>query len=1526
MIKGALVFLFLFWGIGGGGTVAKGSQDGRQIDLQPGDHICYIGNGMADRMQHHAWLETYIHAAHPEHDLTMRNLAFAGDEVDFRPRSENFGEPDQWLSKCKADVVFCFFGYNEALRGEEELPEFEADLSAMIDRMLAKKYNGKSAPRIVVFSPIAHENLRSPHLPDGQKNNKNLLAYTHAMKRVCQDKHESVVFVDLFSLSTEIYRDAKSPLTMNGIHLLDAGNRLIARSVMKSLVPNFRLPAIGDKETTRLCNSVLDKNYYWFSRYRVVDGYNVYGGRSKLNWHGQSNFDVMLREMEMFDVMTANRDKRVWAIARGGDLQVLDDNLPAKVEVKTNQPGKLPGGEYLYQGGKEAISKMRIAKGMKVNLFASEEMFPELANPVQMAVDTDSRLFVSVWPSYPHWHPAEPREDKILCLPDEDGDGVADKCVVFADQLNSITGFEFWGGGMLVASPPEIWFLKDTDGDDKADVKIRMLQGLSSADTHHSANAMVIGPDGGLYWSRGVFNVTSMETPTKTFRSTTSGVYRFDPRTFEIDFHFPIGPNPHGDVFDKWGYQFATDGTGGAGSYINIGKGIGNKTWYEERVRPVPATGILSSSHFPEANEGNFLICNAIGFLGVLQHEVKYNGADITAKEIEPILVSSDPNFRPTDLEVGGDGALYVSDWCNALIGHMQHNMRDPNRDHTHGRIYRVTSEGRPLLKPVRLKGKPIETVLDAFFAKENGTRYRARLELSGRETAEVTRQVAAWANGLDATDELQAQALLECLWVFEEHRIANLELLQKVFTAREPRVRAAAIRTLGHWGSKVESWQPTLTAAARDESALVRAEAVKAAVAFPVRLAAEVVFEVANRPTDPELKTVLRYAREQLEIDAILRNAVSSGEKLSPAAREYALQNISVNVLLKMENSEEFLRTILSRSDVREKNLEIAARGLAKSVETTLVDILLQFIQATDRGEIASNVEGLGQVLLKQSTSDLASVRDSLVLQARLSQSATIRQIGYAALVVADGALGELLVHASESKSSFRDLIGSIGLIPSSEIRKSLFVDIRPLQFGLPHDLSIENGAVEFERSGVREVAIEAVQQIPGFHQEKFDDWSSLIISGDQRDRAIQAIRSLPSTDWPIEKIEPLAESLAIYIADTPTNLRTAKNALDAMLLTEQLASRLPEEHGREFLARIADLRVNVIQIGTVPERMIYDKERLVIQAGKPVEFVFSNTDAMPHNFVITMPGAMEEVGLLAESTSMEVDAMNRHYVPKSDKILLSSKLLQPKESQALSFNAPSEHGIYPYVCTYPGHWRRMYGALYVVDDLKAYLADPEGYLVKHPLKMRDELLKFMDRNTPWKYDDLIGPVGRIAPSQEMKQGQEDMKQGGMKMDPMSTHGRSFDVAKNVFKVANCISCHQMNGEGREYGPDLTQLEHKRLEPGTILRSILEPDHEIDDKYQTEKFLLQSGQTIVGLVVAETDEMIKVIIDPLVNPEPTTIDKEEIEARNKATVSSMPKELLNRLTEEEILDLIAYVHTKGSGDHAIFKDGHKHK
>lgn len=1031
--------------------------------LDRGDHVVYIGNTLADRMQHDAWLETYLHALLPQHELTFRNLGFSADEINLRQRADNFGDADNWLTKCGADVVFCFFGYGEAFQGEAGLSRFSEDLAAMIDRMRSQKYNGKTAPKLVVFSPLAHEDLHSANLPDGKTHNEDLLLYTDAMREVCESKQ--VPFVDLFHMSQKLYAEADEPLTINGVHLLDRGNRALARAVLTSPDTPFAglvqqsLPS--DAEIAELREVVLDKNLNWFSRYRVVDEYNVFGGRSKLAWFGQSNADVMMREMEILDVKTANRDRVIWAVANGSDPQVQDDNLPAELKVRPNKEGPLPGGAFEYLGGEEAISKMTVQDGMEVNLFASEEEFPRLINPVQMAVDTDGRLWASVWPSYPHWNPVEPRRDAIVILPDEDHDGHADELIVFADGLNSVTSFEFWNGGVLVAALPELWFLKDTDGDNRADLKIRMLQGLSSADTHHSANAMLLGPDGWLYWSRGIFNVAAFETPTTTHRTGSSGVHRFNPRTFEIEFHYPIGPNPHGDVFDRWGFQFANDGTSGTGGYVSIGKGQrpGDRQWFKKEWRPVAATGILSSSHFPDANQNNFLICNTIGFLGVLQYEVQTNGAEITADRVADLLQSTDPNFRPSDIEVGGDGAIYVADWQNTLIGHMQHNMRDPNRDREHGRVYRITAKGHEPLTPVKMSGKPIAEVLQNFFSKENSVRYRTRIELSSRETDDVMRELGEFTANLSPqradVDRDEAQALLESLWVCEEHRVPNISLIQKTFQADEPRVRAAAIRTLGHWAkhkrggevltNHLPGWESILLAAAKDDSALVRAEAAKAAVEFDGLSPAEIIFEVATRPTDPELDDVLNFARGQIDLDPMIEDAIRNKKPLSPAAELYALSNAPPELLLQMNRSTAVYEALLARQSIPAKYRREALEALATANSRPLFEQLVVSLRNAEQHGQAS-LHDLAQ-LLTVIPGDTEANRTLLQQLVDETQSTDVHVSAYSAWLTS-GDVDAVWKHALDAPGHRQAILASVTNIHHEQTLAKLYPLVRELMF----------------------------------------------------------------------------------------------------------------------------------------------------------------------------------------------------------------------------------------------------------------------------------------------------------------------------------------------------------------------------------------------------------------------------------------------------------------------------------------------
>ena len=234
-------------------------------------------------------------------------------------------------------------------------------------------------------------------------------------------------------------------------------------------------------------------------------------------------------------------------------------------------------------------------------------------------------IWTAAWQTYPKWEPLREMGDRILILPDDDGDGV-DRAITFAYAHNPI-GFEFWNGGVIVVSQPELLFFRDTDGDDVADERIVLMQGIGSADTHHAANNLIHGPDGAIYWQSGIFLQNAFEHPWGPALSTiASGMYRFDPRRYAISFHAENRPNSHGIAFDDWGYHYATDGTSGRTYQVRPEENSFKMyELFKKEVRPVAANAIISSDNFPESMQGNIIVCNTIGYLGLKQYALERN-------------------------------------------------------------------------------------------------------------------------------------------------------------------------------------------------------------------------------------------------------------------------------------------------------------------------------------------------------------------------------------------------------------------------------------------------------------------------------------------------------------------------------------------------------------------------------------------------------------------------------------------------------------------------------------------------------------------------------------------------------------------------------------------------------------------------------------------------------------------------------------------------------------------------------------
>jgi glucose/arabinose dehydrogenase len=847
-----------------------GASSGRLV-IQSGDHVCLIGNTLAERMQYFNHFETLLHSRFPQYNLVVRNLGWSADELTLRPRSLDFKDHGHTLSDHKADVIIAFFGFNESFAGPAGLSKFEEDLTNFIVETLNAKYNGKSAPRLALVSPIAHEDLGRRTLPSGAENNKNIQLYTAVMAKVAE-KH-GVPFVDLFTPAKAMMDGVSHKLTINGIHLSDEGDRQLAPVLDEALFGPHPDQAGASADREKLRSEIAEKNLQFFYDHRAVNGYYIYGGRKEP--FGVVNFPHEFRKLRK---MIANRDQRVWKVAQG-------ESVPE--EIDDSNTGSLPVTPTNFQGNtaimppEEAIKKFTLPPGYEVHLFASEVEFPALANPAQLAFDARGRLWVSVMPTYPMYLPGTPVDDKLLILEDVDGDGKADRCTVFADRLHVPTGFELGDGGVYLAQQPNLMFLADRDGDDHADVRQLILHGFDSADSHHAISAFTWDPGGALYMLEGTFHHTSVETPYGPVRNAHGGIYRYEPKTekFETFVHYNFA-NPWGHVFDRWGQNFVADASGGANYYGTAFSGKAPqftgqedfgpffyryrrelKQFITKRVRPTSGCEIVTSRHFPDEAQGWFLLNNCIGEQAVLRHELREDGSGYVGTEImPPLFKSTDGNFRPVHLQLGLDGALYVIDWHNPLVGHMQHSIRDPNRDHTHGRIWRVTYKERPLVPIPKIAGASIPELLELLKAYEDRTRYHVRLELRLHDTDAVVGALASWIDQLDTSDPDYEHHLLEALWVHQHHDAVNETLLRRVLRSPDYRARAAATRVLGYWRDRVGDPIGLLNEQAADDHPRVALEAVRAASFFTQKEAADAALSaLAKHGNDQYIQYTLR-------------------------------------------------------------------------------------------------------------------------------------------------------------------------------------------------------------------------------------------------------------------------------------------------------------------------------------------------------------------------------------------------------------------------------------------------------------------------------------------------------------------------------------------------------------------------------------------------------------------------------------------------------------------------------------------
>ncbi|MBP9222647.1 MAG: HEAT repeat domain-containing protein [Verrucomicrobiales bacterium] len=513
-------------------------------------------------------------------------------------------------------------------------------------------------------------------------------------------------------------------------------------------------------------------------------------------------------------------------------------------------------------GVEAQLKAFRLIEGAKINLFASE---PAVTSPTNMNWDQQGRLWVVSSPLYPHIQPGQNEEDKLVILEDTDGDGVADKHTDFATNLHIPTAVLPGDGGVYVANSTEVLFLRDTNGDNVADERKVILSGFGTEDTHHLLHTFRWGPEGMIWMNQSIYIHTHLETPYGIRRLLGGGMWHYRPETRRAEVFMKGLVNPWGHAFDEWGQSFMTDGAGSEGINFVFPRSVFATSPGASRILPGLNPGqpkhcsleVLTGRHIPDSLRGTLA---APDFRGnrINLFQLTDKGSAYTSTQVDDLVSSTHRAFRPIDVKMGPDGAIYVADWYNPIIQHGEVDFRDPRRDHSHGRIWRITFEGRDLVKAPDLKNASEADLIQHTNAVEGWTRTAAMVELRNRKPEAVLAAIQGASAPAGVDPDLVS---LRKVWATQAVNQFDAAGAAALLSSPNPKIRAGALRAIYY-------------SAAENPEALTLAEKAVSDPHPQVRLWAVCV--LAQLLSPDTVKIALR-ALENIEVDQFLDFAIWS-------------------------------------------------------------------------------------------------------------------------------------------------------------------------------------------------------------------------------------------------------------------------------------------------------------------------------------------------------------------------------------------------------------------------------------------------------------------------------------------------------------------------------------------------------------------------------------------------------------------------------------------------------------------------
>jgi putative membrane-bound dehydrogenase-like protein len=1014
----------------------------------------------------------------------------------------------------------------------------------------------------------------------------------------------------------------------------------------------------------------------------------------------------------------------LWAV--GDAVKKLHDDL--KPQAFTYHEANLPNyekrpGAQLEQNPlspEESMKHIQVPVDFTLNLFAHE---PNVMHPIAMAWDERGRLFALITKDYPNERKPEGGSDYIVICEDTDKDGKADKFTNFAEGLSIPTGMVFANGGLYVSQAPHMLFLQDTNGDDKADVKKIVFTGFGTFDTHAGPSNLHYGFDNWIWGSVGYSGFKGKIGADSVKFS--QGFFRFKPDGSRLEYVTATSNNTWGMAFDETGNVFGSTANNSHGWYMAIPNRYfhgaphirenGSRSTdthkdmkpITEKVRQVDVFGgftaaaghnLYTARAFPQK------YWNKIAFVseptGHILHQnvMKKTGTDYEDVEGFNLMAGADEWFAPVFAEVGPDGAVWVVDWYSYII---QHNptpkgatngsgnaYETPLRDFTHGRIYRVGYKGAPAYTPMALsKSSKPEELVAALKNTNMFWRTTAQRLLIERNNKDVVPQLVALVNDQSVDEIGNNPAAIHALWTLKGLVFGD----STGFMKQEAMTVFQDIKTaLQHPSAGVRKTAMQVLPMNRVKIGLIRQYDL---------LNDKEPLVVLNTLTALSESDWVKSPEVQQMILARLDKATEVNDRWLPDAFACALTSQN-GLLMKKYLAQVSKSTPTAPKPAHDMSSHNHSNQVTSSVATTASttsqptgngpDLVIAAIRTTpespsvrEGAKLFFDVTNAGNTAIPEGTPIPLSVRVE-----GPKGSSDGAKIDFISVTHNTGIKpGETV---TISKSNNGPWVGDMGVTFE-----------RAGQYTITAMLDRENKITESNEqnnNATHTLTYRAPQSLSAYALERasrsyasvapVDSIVALLRQTAQLDAAQgEAIVKGVSEGWNLKQKAQVNDADKQYLASL-TNSVSSDN--------RERLNRLYEAWGVTKQAP-ADPNVEVVRMKTIREEMRFDKKEFTVTAGKQVEIILENPDAMQHNLVIGKPKSMEVIGAAADKMITAKDGAEKNYVPSIPQILAATPLVNPDQTYKLTFTAPSTPGNYPFVCTFPGHWRIMNGVMKV-------------------------------------------------------------------------------------------------------------------------------------------------------------------------------------------------------------------------------------